>query len=496
MLRKEILGTKIKTQSGLSKPITIAQPKDNSDYKSENFLDTDILLAKDIKQFVKGQEIDTSNLFKLNQGNTANKTTYIDFASAGAAFNNGGFALYKIINGSRKLATKLVTGTYPSTGDIGTRLVLMRFAKSEDGTITQSAESVTTPENIEFNNTSTDVPYVIVGDTAYQNSNRNIFGAIAYNKTGNKNYYASFAAMGKGTESQLNEDGVDVRNANSITDVTAEYTQIKDRASGDIFKVSSSALSFVKNNESQCFMNNDGEVGCECLKVYSYFSDDDPVPDHGMIIFDNNIQIISDKTLINFAKWNDEQNGTELYVDSIFPANNAVTHSPSISVYGNVGINHDGRNVSLGRNGIELTVDSQPISFLSIGEPNEDNYTETTVTADNLSARNGGLYITGNTKITGTLETTGRITANKGITINGGVVEYGQINVEGGIVRDGLGVGHIDKYQNKYLRCSDTEQQSSTKVYTTDGGIQETVLKSDYDALVARVAALEAKLAQ
>lgn len=49
MLRKEILGTKIKTQSGLSKPITIAQPKDDSDYKSENFLDTDILLAKDIK---------------------------------------------------------------------------------------------------------------------------------------------------------------------------------------------------------------------------------------------------------------------------------------------------------------------------------------------------------------------------------------------------------------------------------------------------------------
>ena len=465
MLRKEILGTKIKTQSGLSKPITIAQPKDDSDYKSENFLDTDILLAKDIKQFVKGQEIDTSNFLKYKD----RKGTAIYLDNKEYAINS-----YPLI--------PAYNADYSSHGDLRTcnfTIGSCTFQHKVGGS--DQSISFLTDNNYKMQLSEYGWTYHIGFD--FDDTKRNDQITIDNNGITMNTYDPTNIGLYITTSGGTNQLKLDSDGGSLIRG---------DRK----LNFSSSALSFVKNNENQCFMNNDGEVGCECLKVYSYFSDDDPVPDHGMIIFDNNIQIISDKTLINFAKWNDEQNGTELYVDSIFPANNAVTHSPSISVYGNVGINHDGRNVSLGRNGIELTVDSQPISFLSIGEPNEDNYTETTVTADNLSARNGGLYITGNTKITGTLETTGRITANKGITINGGVVEYGQINVEGGIVRDGLGVGHIDKYQNKYLLCSDTAQQSSTKVYTTDGGIQETVLKSDYDALVARVAALEAKLAQ
>ena len=38
-------------------------------------------------------------------------------------------------------------------------------------------------------------------------------------------------------------------------------------------------------------------------------------------------------------------------------------------------------------------------------------------------------------------------------------------------------------------------ESSENKFFATNGTIQETVLKSDYDALVARVAALEAKVA-
>lgn len=54
MLRKEILGTKVRTESGLNKPLTLAKPNNDEDYKNQEFLDTDILLAKDIKRFVKG----------------------------------------------------------------------------------------------------------------------------------------------------------------------------------------------------------------------------------------------------------------------------------------------------------------------------------------------------------------------------------------------------------------------------------------------------------
>lgn len=54
MLRKEILGTKVRTESGLNKPLTLVKPNNDEDYKNQEFLDTDILLAKDIKRFVKG----------------------------------------------------------------------------------------------------------------------------------------------------------------------------------------------------------------------------------------------------------------------------------------------------------------------------------------------------------------------------------------------------------------------------------------------------------
>lgn len=54
MLRKEILGTKVRTESGLNKPLTLVKPNSDEDYKNQEFLDTDILLAKDIKRFVKG----------------------------------------------------------------------------------------------------------------------------------------------------------------------------------------------------------------------------------------------------------------------------------------------------------------------------------------------------------------------------------------------------------------------------------------------------------
>ena len=55
MLRKNIQGAKVKTETGY-KELTLVKPQDEQDYKDKAFLDTDILLAKDIKQFVKSSD--------------------------------------------------------------------------------------------------------------------------------------------------------------------------------------------------------------------------------------------------------------------------------------------------------------------------------------------------------------------------------------------------------------------------------------------------------
>ena len=433
MLRKEILGTKIKTQSGLSKPITIAQPKDDSDYKSENFLDTDILLAKDIKQFVKGQEIDTSNLFRLNEKNIITDETFIESdSSTGIRFYGESLLMYKNEDGKILPGVQVVYTNFRNT--LCPYIYLFSNINNEDGTSERLSSYLSTDQFVINHSSSTTIPYVVTGRMNNRFDGRQFYGVFADNRE-SKKYIAGFVANGGDEYSLVFDKYISVNN---------------DKAWSMKITPTTICMQYLAQDPIE-LVKIDPETNTPSLKVQS--------------------------------------------ISSVLKGKCVKIDSPvSISSYIDVGDN--GREVSIHQNGIELTVDSQPISFLSIGEPDEDNYTETTVTADRLSARGNTLNITGNTKITGTLETTGRITANKGITINGGVVEYGQINVEGGIVRDGLGVGHIDKYQNKYLRCSDTEQQSSTKVYTTDGGIQETVLKSDYDALVARVAALEAKLAQ
>ena len=56
-------------------------------------------------------------------------------------------------------------------------------------------------------------------------------------------------------------------------------------------------------------------------------------------------------------------------------------------------------------------------------------------------------------------------------------------------------IGKYDMEMSNVRSISFSAESSENKFFATNGTIQETVLKSDYDALVARVAALEAKVA-
>ena len=433
MLRKEILGTKIKTQSGLSKPITIAQPKDDSDYKSENFLDTDILLAKDIKQFVKGQEIDTSNLFRLNEKNIITDETFIESdSSTGIRFYGESLLMYKNEDGKILPGVQVVYTNFRNT--LCPYIYLFSNINNEDGTSERLSSYLSTDQFVINHSSSTTIPYVVTGRMNNRFDGRQFYGVFADNRE-SKKYIAGFVANGGDEYSLVFDKYISVNN---------------DKAWSMKITPTTICMQYLAQDPIE-LVKIDPETNTPSLKVQS--------------------------------------------ISSVLKGKCVKIDSPvSISSYIDVGDN--GREVSIHQNGIELTVDSQPISFLSIGEPDEDNYTETTVTADNLSARNGGLYITGNTKITGTLETTGRINATGGITVSNGITEYGNFSFGDGRIRGSVSIAKINKSNDKYLTCADTAQQSSTKVYTTDGGIQETVLKSDYDALVARVAALEAKLTQ
>ena len=470
MLRKEILGTKIKTQSGLSKPITIAQPKDDSDYKSENFLDTDILLAKDIKQFVKGQEIDTSNFLKYKDRNGT--AIYLD----NKEYAINGYPLIPAYNAD-----------YSSHGDLRTCnfTIGSRTFQHKVGGSDQSI-SFLTDNNYKMQLSEYGWTYHIGFD--FDDTKRNDQITIDNNGITMNTYDPTNIGLYITTSGGTNQLKLDSDGGSLIRG---------DRK----LNFSSSTLKFVDGKEDTCSIDFDGQVLCKNVCI----ADSPGFPHHGTetYISPSSIKLKTDGRSVDFISYDKDEHVFVLCTNYIRgPLGTIKVDSDLVSTYGIVAgerhaLSEQSNNISITNDAIRFDVgEDGDTSGTFLEKVDEENSVVYNVNVDNLSAHNDTLNITGNTKITGTLETTGRINATGGITVSNGITEYGNFSFGDGRIRGSVSIAKINKSNDKYLTCADTAQQSSTKVYTTDGGIQETVLKSDYDALVARVAALEAKLTQ
>lgn len=443
MLRKEILGTKIKTQSGLSKPITIAQPKDDSDYKSENFLDTDILLAKDIKQFVKGQEIDTSGLFKLNTRNNVNSSTtlYWESSKKYTLFNKHGMAVANMSLDSSVPSIMVVSSNITNPGPlytstVGGSLQLYQYTSDIDNALQKITKSTFSANQLYMNkDAQTDLPKLQLGLTDVTYNNTRQYGLYIENAKNESDKYKPAIIVGspstaflaiRDTDFNMYSDG----GKKQVT-VSPEKITFNDNIVIDNGNVPTLSVAGSKSNY---------------ISIYpTYISGN----------FYNNPR--NDEFQIISVMGNNA--GIAMTIDLVEPLYNETTFSNVLFA----------QKIRTSRYGLELTDDGTDVSNKETKAWTLDgNYADLTKYVESSALED---KLKGYADLSKSNTFAGRIVANGGITVSGGIVEYGNFNFGDGVIRGNVSIGKLKEGNNGYLVCADINNQSTTKVYTTNGGI-------------------------